>query len=927
MSPEQWKKVKAIVQEALDRSPSERTSYLDAACGSDASLRQEVESLLDFDKSGLLDKPAADALGELQPTVDRTPAGNASDLQLAAGDVLAGRYRIIDALGKGGMGEVYRAHDLTLEQDVALKFLPQDFQQDPSRLARFRNEVRTAREISHRNVCRVYDIGEIQGQTFLSMEYIDGEDLGSLLHRIGRLPSDKAVEVAHQLCMGLAAAHEKAVLHRDLKPANVMIDGQGAARITDFGLAAAIDEVEGSEIRVGTPAYMSPEQSSGKEVTVQSDLYSLGLVLYQLFTGKRAFSASTPEELVRLQRDSTPTSPSSLVEGIDPTVERAILRCLDPDPSRRPPSAIAVAAALPGGDPLAAALAAGETPSPELVADAGAVGGLTPAVAWACLAGVITMVLLSIPAHQMGMQSMNRLVPLSKSPEVLRERASEIANRMGPNPPVDSTYGFSYNEDYLDYLEAQEPSPKKYASLRTAEQGAVRFWYRQSPSYLVPHRVTPPQFFPKEFDPPNSAPGMVLIELDLEGRLRRFDAVPLRTREDAAPENIDWRPLFLEAGLELNEFSPTPPDRIPAVFADELAAWDGTYSGMNTPIRIEAAGCRGRPVAFEVIEPWSEPEAKSWVRPSDMLGSSWGSLIHMSVYVFALVAGALLARRNLGVGSGDRRAAIRLALFTFFLTMLQWLFAAHHVPTREEVDLFLGALYVACFTFALVWVLYMALEPYVRRVWPQMMISWVRLMAGRFRDPLVGRDVLIGCLVGGATAVLWQADVFVSEWLAWGVPRKSYSVPAFQLDMLSGLRESLATLFLIPVNSLKSTLFFVVVLFLLRLLLRRTWLAIAAYMALMVTVYNLGSSPIVLVSHAFYLGLWVFVLFRFGWISAMVSMLVADLLLHFPLTFDFAAWTSSSAFPAILVIAALTIYGFKVSLAGRPAFKDLLADA
>ena len=205
MSPEQWKKVKAIVQEALDRSPSERTSYLDAACGSDASLRQEVESLLDFDKSGLLDKPAADALGELQPTVDRTPAGNASDLQLAAGDVLAGRYRIIDALGKGGMGEVYRAHDLTLEQDVALKFLPQDFQQDPSRLARFRNEVRTAREISHRNVCRVYDIGEIQGQTFLSMEYIDGEDLGSLLHRIGRLPSDKAVEVAHQLCMGLAA--------------------------------------------------------------------------------------------------------------------------------------------------------------------------------------------------------------------------------------------------------------------------------------------------------------------------------------------------------------------------------------------------------------------------------------------------------------------------------------------------------------------------------------------------------------------------------------------------------------------------------------------------------------------------------------------------------------------------------------------------
>ena len=313
------------------------------------------------------------------------------------------------------------------------------------------------------------------------MEYIDGEDLGSLLHRIGRLPSDKAVEVAHQLCRGLAAAHKKGVLHRDLKPANVMIDGQGEARITDFGLAAAIDEVEGVEIRVGTPAYMSPEQSSGKEVTVRSDLYSLGLVLYELFTGKRAFSASTPEELVRLQRDSTPTSPSSLVEDIDPTVERAILRCLDPDPRRRPPSAIAVTAALPGGDPLAAALAAGETPSPELVADAGEVGGLSPAVAWACLAGVITTVLLSIPAHQRGVQSMNRLVPFPKSPEVLRERASEIANRIGWNPRVDSTHGFSYNESYVDYLAQGEPSPQKYAPLRTSEQGAVRFWYRQSP--------------------------------------------------------------------------------------------------------------------------------------------------------------------------------------------------------------------------------------------------------------------------------------------------------------------------------------------------------------------------------------------------------------------------------------------------------------
>ena len=159
------------------------------------------------------------------------------------------------------------------------------------------------------------------------------------------------------------------------------------------------------------------------------------------------------------------------------------------------------------------------------------------------------------------------------------------------------------------------------------------------------------------------------------------------------------------------------------------------------------------------------------------------------------------------------------------------------------------------------------------------------------------------------------------------MPRRSYSVPTFQLDMLSGLRESVAILFLIPVNSLKSTLFFVVVLFLLRLLLRRTWLAIAVFMGLILIVYSAGSPPISYMAHFFNITLWLFVLFRFGWISAMVALVVTDLLMNFPLTFDLSAWYSSSAVPAVLMIAALTAYGFKISLAGRPAFKDLLADA
>jgi serine/threonine-protein kinase len=207
------------------------------------------------------------------------PASN-SDPRLAGrfepGTVLGGRYRIVGLLGKGGMGEVYRADDLTLGQPVALKFLPETLVGDSEWLVRFRGEVRAARQVSHPNVCRVYDVGEFDGHTFLSMEYVDGEDLASLLRRIGRFPQDRAIELARQICAGLGTAHDRGVVHRDLKPANIMLDGNGRIRITDFGLAGNAGEV----LRAGTPAYMAPEQLAGGEVTPRSDIYALGLVLY-----------------------------------------------------------------------------------------------------------------------------------------------------------------------------------------------------------------------------------------------------------------------------------------------------------------------------------------------------------------------------------------------------------------------------------------------------------------------------------------------------------------------------------------------------------------------------------------------------------------------------------------------------------------------
>src|SRR5262249_19277115 len=175
--------------------------------------------------------------------------------RFAPGQLVLERFRIVTALGKGGMGEVYRADDLSLGQSVALKFLPQKLARDADRLQRLRGEVKTARQVAHPNVCRVYDLGEANGQLFISMEYVDGQELGALLAQINRLPEERGVEIARQLCLGLGAIHDRGLLHRDLKPGNIMLDGRGQVRITDFGLAAPADGLKPEEIRDGTPAY------------------------------------------------------------------------------------------------------------------------------------------------------------------------------------------------------------------------------------------------------------------------------------------------------------------------------------------------------------------------------------------------------------------------------------------------------------------------------------------------------------------------------------------------------------------------------------------------------------------------------------------------------------------------------------------------
>ncbi|HEX8847690.1 MAG TPA: serine/threonine-protein kinase [Pyrinomonadaceae bacterium] len=841
------------------------------------------------------------------------------DARFTPGTTLIERYRIVSLLGRGGMGEVYRADDLKLGQPVALKFLPETLSTDGAALARFHREVRVARQVSHRNICRVYDIGEIGGQHFLSMEFIKGEELASLLRRIGRLPADKAVEIARQLCAGLAAAHDNNVLHRDLKPANVMIDANGNVRITDFGLAGLAEEINLEEVRAGTPAYMAPEQLAGEEVSVKSDIYSLGLVLYEVFTGKRAFEAGTLEELLRLRRsDAAPTNPSSIVKEIDPVVERVILRCLEKDPKARPASALQVAAALPGGDPLQAALAAGETPSPEMVAAAPKEGVLRPMIALSLLASVLVgLLLVALLSKKI---YLHRQVPLDKSPDVLKERASEVTKRLGYTAsPADTEFNFFYDIDYLFYVRDHERSTNRWDKLTTGQPPAIRFWYRQSPRHLEPYN----SFRVLANDPPNNISGMVLATLDTAGNLFYFEAVPQQLDDwQRAGETPDWSILFREAGLNQADFKEVVSEWTPPHAFDKRAAWQGAYP--NAPelsLRIEAASYRGKLVYFEIISPWKLPTQQ--VTPAEGRGERVGFALMVTLFFGALIIGAFLAWKNLRLGRGDRKGAFRLALFLFATRMIYWVADTHHIPTiGEATNLLVAGLQSAIFWSGFIGLMYLALEPFLRRRWPERVISWSRLLAGDLRDPLVGRDILVGATFGIGVMLLAYLGDLTPQLL--GMPA---NIPTPISEDGLGLSGFLPLLMNQVGASLAFTFIVAFLLLFLTMLLRRNWLGIGigwALLAGLVVLIDSWKSPVSWPFSVAAVTLLVIAVTRFSMLVALSGLIFHHLLVFFPATSELSAWYARGFVLDLILLIALAAYGFYTSLGGQPLFRGSL---
>lgn len=1048
MSPERYQQIKTLFLEALERPAEVRSTFLIARTKEDPILRAEVEQLLAHHREddeprlkspvpeplrtrpaaatggkpadaqaddtraapqaheddaggtryhGLADSVGAAGVGDRAsvmppPGLERSGGGGSRTQsrmridygRFAPGTLLVDRYRIVELIARGGMGEVYRADDLKLGEPVALKFLPANLASNPDWLERFLDEVRAARNVAHPNVCRVYDVEEVRGEHFISMEYVDGETMSSLMSRIGRLPPKKAGELAQQLCAGLSAIHDRGIVHRDLKPANLMIDQRGQLKVTDFGLAVP-GEVKGYQAAAGTPGYVAPEALSGTESTPRSDIYALGLVLYELFTGVPAYPQKPGTDLIKQQTRTDPPAPSTVAPDVKAGVERAVLACLERDPKDRPVSVRQVSMMLPGADPLAAALQAGETPSPSLVALSGREGILKIWEAAAIFAAFVGILVVGLALG--GRASLVRLAPLELSAEVLADRARQALVALGYDRPIEhEAYALDLYEELLGEMERRDaeafaqidarvngerdrlldlgrpaeaaayvaregPRLKREAAalslarLKRERPAPVDFWYRtggfksepaggeQGP---LPRGRQNPLWTQKPTgvitmsDPPFNDAGMIAMRLTPKGKLRELAALdpdlywPREAQPDQPPPvgppapPVDFGKVFELAGLDQAQFRAVNVTRIPPVFADTRVAWEGVYpESPDELIRVEAASLNGRVVAFRTVErryPRAQSVAPQALPGGQALSQALGTMLAAVV----LGGAAVLARRNLTAHRGDFQGAWRSALAAGIATLLTLGLGADTLRgddwRLQQLPWIAGA---SVFAGLVIWVLYIAVEPIGRRVWPEVMVSWSRLIMGRWLDPLVGQSLLVGATLGVTGIVAVYLRVLFPGWLGMPPARPFYE-PQIGIAAVNGVRDALSQLFRCALLAIQAGVVPLVAVVLLKLVVRRDWLAIAIMGAVQTVIWGVYS-PSTWASWLVFgavSALALLVLVRYGVLALICAAFVYYVGVSSPITID-PARLSPTGMVVLCAMVGIALYGGVISVIGK----------
>jgi hypothetical protein len=510
---------------------------------------------------------------------------------------------------------------------------------------------------------------------------------------------------------------------------------------------------------------------------------------------------------------------------------------------------------------------------------------------------------------------------------VLEDRAREFLRGASvAEAPVDDAWGLSVDYGFIQHVRETDQSVGRWEALSKGTPPLMQFWFRQSPRPILSVVPAGAVYWQK---PGLDVSEMAGVGYDMSGRLLRFYAIPpqLETDAPAAPAAPDWSRLFSEARLDRSAFREVAPRWTPLFHTDARAAWEGAWPERpDVPIRIEAAAYRGRPVWFSVVTPWTKPERMgAWTWPK---GKYVRQITALATTVLLMAAAGFMARRNIVTGRGDRRGAFRVALLLFALGVAAWALRAHHVAdSSAEMELLSRGAGQVLLQAALVWLFYLAVEPYARRLRPWTLVSWTRLLGGGLSDPVVGRDTLVGI----AWAVAFVLNVPLSRLLPGWLGQPGPEPTMGWVEALQGPRFVLSAFVQMAISSILFSMGVLLLFVLTRLLLRSDLLAmagVAAY-AVVPSLLGAGDAPwMAAVVSVFWAVSWIALLLRFGLLAAIVGFFANEVLESLPLTTDLASWTAGPTLAAVALVGLLAMAAFRTAaggtglrraLAGEPA--------